>query len=256
MKIKVLGCSGGQLPGHYPAGFLLDGRVMIDAGTIGLKLPISEQRKIRAAVISHAHLDHVGALPLFAVNITSNTSGPVSVYAADETLKALSAHLMNWVIWPDFTKIYNYGGKPVFKYVRLAKKGWQKVEGYRVKAVPVHHSIPAYGFIIGKGSSYFVYTGDTKQTDELWAEASKLGKKLKSVMIEVAYPDSQRELAERSAHLVPQTLARELAKLGGLKPKVFVMHMKPEFVGMIKSELKKLKGLEVTAMEEGKTYNL
>jgi cAMP phosphodiesterase len=198
----------------------------------------------------------VGALPLFAVNITSNKSGPVSIYAADVTLKALSDHLMNWVIWPDFTKIYNYGGKPVFKYVKLPKTGWTNVEGYKVKAVAVHHSIPAHGFIIGKGNSYFVYTGDTKQTDAIWKEAAKLGKKLKSVMIEVAYPDSQRELAERSSHLVPQTLSDELAKLGGLKPKVYVMHMKPEFVGQIKAELRKIKGLEVIPMEEGRVYNV
>jgi cAMP phosphodiesterase len=256
MKIKVLGCSGGQMPGHNQAGFLLDGKILVDAGTIGLKLALAEQRKIRAALISHAHLDHIGALPLFAVNITSNNSGPVSVCAADATLKAIGQHVMNWVIWPDFIKIYNYGGNPVFKYVRLPKKGWLNVEGYRVKAVPVLHSIPANGFIIGKGSSYFLYTGDTKQTDAIWQEAAKLGKKLKSVMIEVAYPDSQRDLAEKSAHLVPQTLSGELAKLGGLRPKVFILHMKPEYIKQIKKELKKIKGYGITAMEEGKTYKV
>lgn len=244
------------MPGHNQAGFLLDGKVMVDAGTIALKLPIAEQRKIRAALISHAHLDHVGALPLFAVNITSNTAGPVRICAADATLRALAQHLMNWVIWPDFTKIYNHGGKPVFEYVKLPKKGWSNVEGYRVKAVPVLHSIPANGFIIGKGSGYFMYTGDTKQTDAIWAEAARLGKKLKSVMVEVAYPDSQRELAERSSHLVPQTLSDELAKLGGLKPKIYIMHIKPEYVGQIKAELKKIKGYDITVMEEGKTYNM
>ncbi|MBF0560189.1 MAG: 3',5'-cyclic-nucleotide phosphodiesterase, partial [Nitrospirae bacterium] len=34
MKINVLGCSGAEFPGHNPAGFLLDGKTLFDAGTL------------------------------------------------------------------------------------------------------------------------------------------------------------------------------------------------------------------------------
>jgi ribonuclease BN (tRNA processing enzyme) len=256
MKIKVLGCYGGQLPGFNLAGFLLDETVMVDAGTIGLKLSIKEQRKIRNVLISHAHADHIGGLPMFAVNITSNKAKSVEVSAAPVTLKAIKDHLLNWVIWPDFSKINNVAGKPVFVYREIPKNGWMKAGVYKVKAVPVNHSIPAFGLIIGKAGKYAVYTGDTKQTDELWKEAAKLGKNLKSLIIEAAYPNGMREMAERSGHLVPQTLELELKKLGALKPKIFIVHMKPEYAVQIEKEMRKIKGYDITMMDEGKTYNL
>ncbi len=256
MKIKVLGCYGGQLPGYNTAGFLIDNSVMMDAGTIGLKLSMAEQRKIKAVLISHAHLDHIGGLPMFAVNITSNRAASVEVCAAEKTLASVKEHLLNWQLWPDFSKINNAAGKPVFNYREIPQSGWLKSGEYRVRAVPVNHSIPAYGLIIGKGKSYAVYTGDTKQTDELWKEASKLGRSLKSVIIEAAYPDNMEEMAERSGHLVPRTVEKELKKLGGLKPRVFIVHMKPEYAVKIEKELRKIRGYDITMMDEGKTYEI
>jgi ribonuclease BN (tRNA processing enzyme) len=256
MKIKVLGCYGGQLPGFNLAGFLIDGSVMLDAGTIGLKLSINEQRKVRNVFISHAHADHIGALPMFAVNITSNKAASVEISAAAVTLKAIKDHILNWVIWPDFSKINNAGGKPVFKYREIPKTGWLKAGAYSVKTVPVNHTIPAFGLIIRKSGKYAVYTGDTKQTDELWKEAARLGKNLKSVIIEAAYPNNMREMAERSGHLVPHTVELELKKLGALKPKIFIVHMKPEYAVQIEEEIGKIRGYDITMMDEGKTYNL
>jgi cAMP phosphodiesterase len=256
MKIKVLGCYGGQLPGYHLTGFLLDGKIMLDAGTIGGKLPIQEQRKIRAVLLTHAHLDHIGGLPLFGVNITSNKAKAVTVAAADVVLNAVQKHVMNWEIWPDFSKIKNFGGQPVFKYLKIPKNKWVNIEGYKIRILPVKHTVPTFGFIIGKGGRFAVYTGDTKQTDALWKEAVKLGKKLKSVIIEAAYPNGLIALAETSGHLVPRTVELELRKLGKIKPKVYIDHMKPEYAVRIEKELRKIKGYDITMMDEGKTYNL
>lgn len=256
MKIKVLGCYGGELPGCNVTGFLLDGNTLIDAGTVASKLTIQEQRKIKTVFLSHAHLDHVAALPLYGVNIVSSEGDSVTVASAGVTIKALQNHLMNWVIWPDFSKIKNFGGKPVFEYQELKPNRWQTVGGYQVKIVPVNHSIPTHGIFFGKADRYALYTGDTKQTEAIWAEARKLGSKLKSVIIEAAFPNELLGLAENSAHLVPQTVELELHKLGKLKPKIFIDHMKPEYITQIKKEIKKIKGFNITVMEEGKTYNL
>lgn len=256
MKIKVLGCYGGQLPGYHLTGFLLDGKIMLDAGTIGGKLQIQEQRRIRAVLLTHAHLDHITSLPFFGVNITSNKAKSVTVAAAGVVLKAVQAHVMNWKIWPDFSKIKNFGGQPVFKYRPLPVNSWVNLEGYRVRIVPVKHTVPTFGFIFGKSGRYAVYTGDTKQTDALWKEAAKLGKKLKSVIIEAAYPNALAGLAETSGHLVPRTVESELKKLGKVKPKIYIDHMKPEYAVQIEEELRKIKGYEITMLDEGKSYNL
>lgn len=46
MKIEVLGCSGAEFPGHHPTGFLVDGRVLFDAGTLNHVLDEKRQLKI------------------------------------------------------------------------------------------------------------------------------------------------------------------------------------------------------------------
>jgi cAMP phosphodiesterase len=256
MKIKTLGCHGGQLPGFNNAGFLVDGDTLIDAGTIAQKLGIKEQRRIRTIFISHAHLDHVGAIPFYAVNIVSNNSNPVEIAATAANLQTIQSHLLNGALWPDFTKIKNFGGKPVLKYTEMTRNRWHSIGGMRIMPVKVNHTVPADGLIFGKKGRYAVYTGDTKQTDKIWAAAKKLGNKLKSVMIEVAFPNKLLGLADASGHLVPQTMDMELRKLGKLKPRIFIIHMKPEYITQIKKDLKAIKGYDITVMEEGRVYNI
>ena len=256
MKIKVLGCSGGQMPGSYMSGFLLDGSTLIDAGTIAQTASMAEQRKIKQAFISHAHLDHIGGLPFFAVNITSNKGTGVDIHSAQVVLDAIKDHLMNGLIWPDFTKIKNSSGSPVFTYNPMETGKWMTIGGYNIMAVPVNHTVPTTGFLIGKGSCYILYSGDTKDTDAIWAEAKKLGKKLKSVFIEMAYPDELAALAELSGHLTPKTLEMQLKKLSPLTPKIYLYHLKPEYVKQIQAQVKKIRGYKFTFVSEGKAYKI
>lgn len=256
MKIKVLGCYGGQLPGYNVSGFLLDNETLIDAGTIGAKIDIGLQRKIKRIFISHPHLDHIGAIPFYGVNIVSNKSKSVKIIGTDYTISTIQNNLMNGSIWPDFSKIKNAFGYNIFEYIKIETDKWYTIDGYKLIAKKVNHTIPTNGYIIGKNNSYFLYTGDTKQTDEIWNEAKKLGKRLKSVIVEVAFPDELKILAENSAHLVPETLKGELKKLGNLKPHVFIVHMKPEYLIQIKKQLKKIKGYKISLMQEGKTYTV
>lgn len=256
MRVKALGAYGGQMPGKNNTAFLVNGELLVDAGTIGLALSIKEQRAIRAALISHAHADHIGALPFLAVNITSNKAPGVVIAGAAEPVKAVAEHLLNGKLWPDFTKITNASGRPVFSYQVLKKDKWQEVAGYRVMPVKVNHTVPTTGFIAGKGTEYLVYSGDTKDTDKLWEKAAKLGKKLKAVFAEVSYPDRLSEFADMTAHLTPFSLLKQLEKLGGLKPKVFAYHLKPEYEKEIAAELKKIKKFSIKAAAEGVTYKI
>ncbi len=61
MHIHVLGCHGAdQLVGgtaglvrQESCGFLIDGSMLLDAGTIGTRLTLAEQRRIRFVLLSH-----------------------------------------------------------------------------------------------------------------------------------------------------------------------------------------------------------
>jgi len=52
MEIKVLGCSGAEFPGHYPTAFLVDGRILLDAGTLNSALNAKEQLKVKNIFIT------------------------------------------------------------------------------------------------------------------------------------------------------------------------------------------------------------
>ncbi|HPD18526.1 MAG TPA: 3',5'-cyclic-nucleotide phosphodiesterase [Candidatus Goldiibacteriota bacterium] len=254
MKIKVLGCYGGQMPGKNNTGFLLNDDTLIDAGTIASTSDIKMQRKIKVIILSHPHLDHVGAIPFFGVNVTSNKSTGTDIYGSAFTINAVKNHLMNGIIWPDFTKIKNFAGNYVFRYKILTDNKWYNLNGYRVRMIPVKHTIPTYGFIIGRDDKYILYSGDTKETDDIWRQAKQLGNKLKAVFVETAYPDNLSSLAENSGHLTPATLQMQLKKLGNLKPKVFVYHIKPEYEKIIEREMKKIIGYKIILTKEARTY--
>ena len=56
--------------------------------------------------------------------------------------------------------------------------------------------------------------------------------------------------------MTPGTLEKQLAKLLPEKPKIFVYHIKPEYIKEIKRGLKKIKGYDITIMDDGLTYKI
>ena len=105
MKIKVLGCSGSEAIGHNPPGFLVNDVLMLDAGTITAALSIEAQSKITDVLISHTHLDHIKSVLFLADNIIGRIKRPVNIRSIPKVIDAIRKHLMNNIIWPDFTKI-------------------------------------------------------------------------------------------------------------------------------------------------------
>src|SRR5512135_534990 len=105
MKVKILGCSGSETIGHMPPGFLVNDTVMLDAGTITAALTIEAQSRITDIFISHTHLDHIKAVLFLADNVIGTIKKPVNIRAIPKVIDAIRKHLMNNIIWPDFTKI-------------------------------------------------------------------------------------------------------------------------------------------------------
>src|SRR5437867_13435625 len=62
MKIRVLGAFGGEGLGHRPSAFLVNEKILIDAGSVTGALTVPEQLAIEHALVSHSHLDHLAGL--------------------------------------------------------------------------------------------------------------------------------------------------------------------------------------------------
>src|SRR3954470_23338057 len=105
MKIKVLGCHGGELPGHRTTCFLLDGKLTIDGGAITAALPLDDIVAIDDIFLTHSHFDHVKDVPLMTDLLVGKREKPVIVHGPAETMYAMDKDVFNNRVWPDFRSI-------------------------------------------------------------------------------------------------------------------------------------------------------
>jgi len=251
MKVRVLGGSGGLVPGRLLTSFCIDGELIMDAGSMAEALPLEEQAKIRDILLTHAHLDHSGTLPFFVDNIFGLREDPFVVHSVPEVVKSVKDHLFNNDIWPDFSMIPDFK-RASMRFVDLNDEAPTKIGKYTVTAVRVNHTIPAIGFIIEEPGASILFTGDTAQTERLWELAAKVPN-LKAAFVETSFPNRMQRIADVSGHLTPQTLRDELPKLQRDVP-VIVYHIKPRFHDEVVAEIRALGRNDIHIVEQGTTY--
>jgi len=254
MKVRILGCSGSEAIGHNPPGFLVNDVMMLDAGTITAALSIDAQSRITDVLISHTHLDHIKSLLFLADNIIGRIKKPVNIRAIPKVLDAIKKHLMNDLIWPDFTRIPT-AKHPVLAYAPMPIGKTVTIAGLKVKAVPMHHPVPAVGFLVSDGTSSFVYSADTGPNEGLWKEAAK-AKNLNAIIVDTSFPNSMDHLAGLSGHFTPEQLHQDLLKARvDYDIPIYIYHIKPVHKKTVIRELKALGRKNVKVLQEGKTYH-
>jgi 3',5'-cyclic-nucleotide phosphodiesterase len=212
--------------------------VAFDAGGLSRTLPIERQIALETVVVSHSHLDHVRDLATLADTRTQRGSPPLRVLASAHTLAALRRHLFNGAIWPDFTRIPSER-RPALRFVEIRPGVRFRAGGFSFLPIPVHHSVPALGFLVRTDDGAVLISGDTGPTRDIWAAARRAGTRLRGVFAECSFPGRFRELADHSGHYCPDSLARDLRTLGpalGSVP-VFLYHVKPGFGPEIEDEI-------------------
>ena len=225
MRIRVLGCSGGIGAGARTTALLVDNDVLIDAGTGVGDLALEDIDSIRHVFLTHAHLDHIAGLPMLADRVfDENFEVPLTVYAREETLRAVQEHLFNGVIWPDFARLPS-PENPMLRY-HVCSPGDTITIGHRdFYAVDVMHSVPSLGFTVQNSSGAFAVSGDTKTNETLWPVLNAC-EDLRVLVIEVSFPDEMAELAVESGHYTPASLTEDLKRLQH-EPEIWLTGMKP-----------------------------
>lgn len=262
MNLRILGCHGSDALLQYATGphrcntcsFLLNGTLLLDAGTVASKLSLSEQEQIRHIILSHLHFDHIKELPTLADNLSEQMSAPIVVAGIPEVIHGLQRHIFNTDVYPDFFSIPT-PERPTLTSSYLKPGNVYSFSGVDITPILVNHTVPTTGFIVQDRSSAFVYSGDTYSTDELWHEAKHIPH-LKTAFIECSFPNSMIELARTSKHLTPALLALEFRKLGRDDISVYAYHLKPAYKDQILRELRELgiPGLQV--LEEDHTLTI
>lgn len=240
MKLTVLGCHGGESKKHRPTSFLVGDSLAIDAGAITRALTVREQEAVTTVVVTHAHFDHVRDLALLADNRCQVGGPTIEIVGAAPTIAALEKHFFNDVLWPDFRKIPS-GDGPTIRFRTIGLEEPTIVGGHELTAVGVSHTIDAVGYLIRDASGTVLFSGDTGPTERIW-ELARAREDLRGVLLEVSFPDAERELALTTGHLCPSLAITELQKLGRAHAElpVWFHHLKPVFVAKATAELERI----------------
>jgi ribonuclease BN (tRNA processing enzyme) len=240
MRLRVLGCSGsigGQQ--NRTTSFLVDQDILIDAGTGVGDLSLAELTLIDHIFVTHSHLDHVDSIAFFLDSVGALRPKPVTVYTTKPTIEILKKNLFNWDIWPDFTVIPT-PEEPWLRYQEIVVGEVITLGGRKITVLPAIHTVPAVGYQLDSGKGSLVFTGDTGPNDGLWDAVNKI-ENLKFLIIETAFSDKERRLAELALHLCPSMLAEELAKLR--RPAdIYITHLKPSEIELTMQEIEELTG--------------
>jgi ribonuclease BN (tRNA processing enzyme) len=237
MKIRILGASGGIGAQARTTSILVGHDILIDAGTGVGDLSLAELALIDHIFVTHSHLDHVDSIAFFLDSVGALRPKPVTVYTQGATIEILKKNLFNWDIWPDFTQIPT-PEQPWLRYEEIEVGKVITLNGRKITVLPAIHTVPAVGYQLDSGKGSLVFTGDTGPNDALWSVVNRI-ENLKFLIIETAFSDKDRKLAELALHLCPAMLGEELAKLQ--RPaEVFITHLKPSEIELTMLEIEEL----------------
>ena len=255
MKLRVLGCSGGQVPGRKLSCFLVDDSLLLDAGSVTSALSLRAQESIKDVLITHIHLDHVLSLGMLADNLYGKCTTSINLWGTSEIIEGLKNYFFNDHIWPDFTRLTDHSQcVPVMRLCEMLPGERTAVGNHVVTPVRVNHVIPTLAYFLESRDQILLHIGDTAGTEEVWTDAqSTTG--LCAIVVETSFPNRLQDIADSSLHLTPQGLARELKKLGNKDVPILVTHLKPAFRKEIIAEIKNLNDPRLRILRDGDVFN-
>ena len=232
--------------------YLIDDRVAVDGGSLALGLTDRQREQVRDVIITHPHMDHVATLPIFIDDLFALLREPVLIHTTQEIADLLERDVFNWTVYPRFSGLRNEFG-PVMEYVTFRPGEEFQVAHLKVKAVPVNHIVPTVGLVVTDGRATVAFSSDTTTTDEFWRLVNETPE-VSAVLIEAAFPNALRKLADVSGHLTPEGLAAEVAKMTHRDLDILAVHLKPTYRATLVEELAALGIPRLSVMEACRRY--
>lgn len=224
MQIKTLGWSGGIGANLRTTSFLIDDDILIDAGTGLGDLPLNQMTGIRHIFLTHSHMDHVVGLPLLADSMFGVHDEPIVVHAQEKTIKALKAHIFNWVIWPDFSELPTKEN-PSIRFEVMSPGDKVTIRSREIEMIPVNHTVPGVGYCVSSRKACVAFSGDTTTNDTLWEVLNQYDN-VDLLFVESAFSNNDIEISKVSKHYCPCLLGDDIAKLNH-RPDIWLTHFKP-----------------------------
>lgn len=233
--------------------FIINGTIALDAGSLGFALQGDDLARVGNIILTHSHLDHVASLPMAIAELFPKLRRPIRVYGTQVVIQAVQEHILNGVIWPDFSRIKMLKSDRMAVEFVMIKPGVPfTIDGVEFTAVEVNHEVPTIGLIAKTSDAAIAFTSDTGITDDIWRAASA-HPNLRAVFVDCSFPDELSELAITSGHLTPAQIATESKKL--TRPaKILCVHIKPDTREKVLEQIADHAKDQMCAVEIGRTY--
>ncbi len=256
VKIQLLPSTfqddGTASPGQHLTCFIVNDRIAIDAGSLGMAAGSLLRKQVRDVILSHAHLDHIAGLPIFIDDLFATLDGPIRVHAEPKVIGVLESCIFNWSVYPDFAELSNSLGS-VLEYVPFNPQTPFAIGDLEITPISVNHKVPSCGFVVSDGGSTIALSGDTAEVNTFWEFLAGI-ERLDALFVECAFPNEMSELAAISHHLTPVRLKNELVKLGGRACPIYCINLKPMYRQSIIDELSQMNVPGLSVLEVGRAY--
>jgi ribonuclease BN (tRNA processing enzyme) len=254
VKLRVLGCWGGELGERRTTCFLVDDRLAVDAGALTASLSLDELLQVDHILLTHAHFDHMKDVPLLSDLVAARRDRPVVVHGSERCVRTLREDVFNGRLWPDFTRLPS-AARPALALRPFPARWPFRIDRYRVLPVRVAHPVESVGFVLSDGDGAVAISGDTGPTAAFWREVNAAAD-LRALLVETSFPTRLQPIADVAGHLTPGTLAGELAKLDRDDIPIFLYHLKPAFEVELRRELAPLRRRGVRILRMGEEIDL
>ncbi|SEI44410.1 Beta-lactamase superfamily domain-containing protein [Allopseudospirillum japonicum] len=254
MQIQVLGCQGGIGEAGATTAFLINQDTLIDAGSGLGHLSSAQLAEIRQVFLTHAHLDHIAFLPfLLDSQFEHFQYHPLQVFALAEVQHQLQAHIFNWHIWPDFSRLPDENA-PVMHWHPIKAQQKLRLDGLQITPFALQHVVPCVGYVVQDAQACVAVCGDTGGDDTalaLLTQHLQGYQTLDAIIIECALPDHLQALARQSGHMTPldiKHLHQGLPQIAHF----YISHLKPRYAQAIRDQLAMHLPVETfTLLQEG-----
>jgi len=249
MELRVLGCNGGLAPGARTTAFLIDGWLLVDAGTVGSVLPEPEMNRITHVVLTHVHADHIRELPYIPISRVRGVDPSLHIVSVPMNIDRVQRHVFTTEMWLDFQgEAMTF---PKLEYVPVSPLALFHGPGDEtIEFVPVRHVDGCMGVIVSNGTTGFAFSSDTGPTEALWERLADYPE-VETVVLECSYPAAHEDRALREGHLATSLLEAEIAKMPSSVTSVLVTHIKPRNRQQVLAEIKALGIGKVSVLKNG-----
>jgi len=254
MNINILGCYGNIIGEYRSTAFLINGSILLDAGTVTEALNENQLKNIKQIIVTHTHIDHIKGIFPFVDELVMLGDYVVDLISVKQILEIISQDLFNNRIWPDLTMIPSEK-KAFLKLREIQLEKTTQIDSLNIKPILMTHTVYTVGYIVREADRGFMFTADTGPTKRFW-EVAREEKGIEFIIADVSFPDRLEKFAKISGHMTLSMLLEHLDRYKLNDRPIYITHMKPIFKDEILEELKKAKRENIKPLVQGATITI